>query len=65
MKLNGQLHIPVAYLWGKGTHWTGRWASPRADLDMVTKKRMLSLLEFEPQPSWHWANPAHMHEKTQ
>jgi hypothetical protein len=33
-----------------GTHWIGGWVSPRADLDIVEKQKILPLPGIEPRP---------------
>jgi hypothetical protein len=36
-----------------GTHWIGGWVGPRADLDAVEKRKILSLPGIEIQPLGH------------
>jgi hypothetical protein len=45
MEVNEQLHAPAALLSGErslGTHWIGGWVGPRAGLDTVVKRKILS-----------------------
>jgi hypothetical protein len=45
MEVIGQLHVPAALPPGKEppvTHWTGGWVGPRAGLDAVVKRKILS-----------------------
>jgi len=45
MEVSGQLHAPAALLPGKktpGTHRTGGWVNPRAVLDAMAKRKILS-----------------------
>jgi hypothetical protein len=44
MEVNGQLHIPHAYLQGKvpDINWIGGWMGPRAGLDAVEKRKSLA-----------------------
>jgi hypothetical protein len=47
MWVSGQRHAPAAlYLRGKttGTHWTGGWVGPRADLDTKARGKFISHL---------------------
>jgi hypothetical protein len=45
MEISGQLHAPAALLLGKntGTRWTGDWIGPIGDLDVLGKKKSLTL----------------------
>jgi hypothetical protein len=47
MEVSGQLHVPNALLpdeTAPGTHWTGGWMNPRADLEAV-EESLLPLQE--------------------
>jgi hypothetical protein len=50
--MSGQLHYPALYPRERAhsTHWTGGWVSPRAGLDDVEGRRILSLSGLELQP---------------
>jgi hypothetical protein len=48
--VSGQVHAPVALPPGErapGTHWIGGWVNPRANLDDVEKKKILTLPGLE------------------
>jgi hypothetical protein len=48
MKMNGQLHDPVAFTpreRASGIHWIGGWVGPRTGLDTVVKRKI-------PSPCW-------------
>jgi hypothetical protein len=54
MEVSGQLHAPAALPRGertRGTHWIGDWMDPRADLDVVEKRKILLVPGIEPRPS--------------
>jgi hypothetical protein len=42
MEVSGQLHAPAC------AHWTGGWVSPRAGLDTVKKRKILTMPGYEP-----------------
>jgi hypothetical protein len=44
MEMSGQLHAPAALPPGKSpfVHWIGGWVVPRAVLDAVVKRKILS-----------------------
>jgi hypothetical protein len=53
---SGQLHAPATLPPGKrasGTHWIGEWIGPRAGLDDVGKKQLLTLPGLELRPLGH------------
>jgi hypothetical protein len=54
MKVSGQLYAPSCFIpreRAPGPHWIGGWVSPRAVLDTVVKRKILTL---------HWeSNPDH------
>jgi hypothetical protein len=46
MEVSGQHHAPAALYPGErtpGTHWTGGWVGPRADLDAKARRKILCL----------------------
>jgi hypothetical protein len=54
MEVSGQLEAPAAFPPGKsehGTHWIEGWMGPRADLDLVVKRKIFPLPGLEPRPS--------------
>jgi hypothetical protein len=50
--MSGQFHHPTALPWERapGTHWIGGWVGPRAGLDVVEKKKLLTLPGLELRP---------------
>jgi hypothetical protein len=51
--MSGQRHAPIALPPGErapGTHWVGGWVGPRAGLDNVEKRKLLTLPRLEHQP---------------
>jgi hypothetical protein len=43
--VSGQLHVPATTPQGRvpGNHWIGGWMGPRAGLDAVLRRKILSL----------------------
>jgi hypothetical protein len=42
MEVSGQLNAPAALSPGKEPHWIRGWVSPKASLDTVMKRKILS-----------------------
>jgi hypothetical protein len=52
MEVSGQLHASVALppaIQTLGTYWMEGWVGPRADLDVMEKKKSLTLQGMEPR----------------
>jgi hypothetical protein len=50
MEASSQLHTPAALPLGKqplNTHWTGDWVGPRANLDILEKRKIFPLPGIE------------------
>jgi hypothetical protein len=59
MEVSGRLHAPAALPPGEispGTHSIASWVGPRADQDVVEKRKIWPLTGFEPPAVQHFTD---------